>query len=315
MFAPVEILTLDLPGIPKVRSGKVREVFDLGGYGILFVATDRLSAFDVILPDPIPHKGRVLNALSIFWFRHLRGALPALGLGDHFVTEDFDLFPDMLQPFARELAGRAMLVRRAVPLPVECVVRGYLAGSGWKEYRERGSVCGHRLPAGLRLGDRLPAPIFTPATKAEGGAHDENIDFDGCVRHLGGDAALATRLRDASLAIYRAGAEYAAARGILIADTKFEFGTDAASGELLLIDECLTPDSSRFWPAAEYAPGTSPPSFDKQFVRDYLETLDWNKTPPAPKLPPEIIARTSEKYLQAYQKITGRTLPDGAGKF
>ena len=188
------------------------------------------------------------------------------------------------------------------------MARGFLAGSGWKEYRERGTVCGHPLPAGLRLGDRLPEPIFTPATKAESG-HDENIDFAACVQHLGGDETLAARLRDTTLALYRAGAEYAAARGILVADTKFEFGRDTATGELLLIDECLTPDSSRFWARENYAPGSSPPSFDKQFVRDYLETLDWDKTPPAPALPPEIIARTSEKYRQAYAALTGRPLP------
>lgn len=300
------VFSLDLPGIPKLRSGKVREVFDLGADGLLLVATDRLSAFDCILPDPIPDKGRVLCGLSAWWFRYFRGR--GLGLADHFVTDDIDLYPASLQPFVAQLAGRSMLVRRAEPLPVECVARGYLAGSGWKEYESHGTVCGHALPAGLRLGDKLPEPIFTPATKAESG-HDENIDFTACARHLGGDEALAARLRDTTLALYRAGADYAAARGIIVADTKFEFGRDERTGELLLIDECLTPDSSRFWSVETYAPGSSPPSYDKQFVRDYLETLAWDKTPPAPALPPEVIARTSEKYRQAFAALTGQPLP------
>ncbi len=295
----MEISTLDLPGIPKLRSGKVREVFDLGGDGFLLVATDRLSAFDCILPDPIPHKGRVLTQLSAFWFRHLRAHD---GIADHFVTADFAEFPESLQPFEAQLAGRSMIVQRARPLPVECIVRGYLAGSGWKEYQEAGSVCGQKLPPGLRLADPLPEPIFTPASKAETG-HDENIDWPAFVA-LVGDEAVAVALRAASLLIYALGATHAAERGIIIADTKFEFGVDETDGEILLIDECLTPDSSRFWPADQYRPGISPPSYDKQFVRDYLETLDWNKTPPAPGLPTEIIARTSEKYLQALREIT-----------
>ncbi len=297
----MEVSTLDLPGIPKLRSGKVREVFDLGAQGFLLVATDRLSAFDCILPDPIPHKGRVLTQISAFWFRHLRAhGNPVM---DHLVSADFADFPARLQPFAAQLAGRSMLVRRARPLPVECIVRGYLAGSGWKEYQTSGHVCGQPLPAGLRLADALPAPIFTPATKADAG-HDENISFARFAEVLG-DAALAETLRTASLAIYAHGVAHAAARGIIIADTKFEFGLDETTGEMLLIDECLTPDSSRFWPADQYQPGTSPPSYDKQFVRDYLETLAWDKTPPAPPLPPEIIARTSEKYLQAFSVIAG----------
>ena len=295
----MEVSTLDLPGIPKLRSGKVREVFDLGADGFLLVATDRLSAFDCILPDPIPHKGRVLTQLSAFWFRHLRAH--GLPVADHLVSADFANFPARLQPFEAQLSGRAMLVRRARPLPVECIVRGYLAGSGWKEYQTTGSVCGHGLPPGLRLADALPAPIFTPATKADSG-HDENISYARFVEVLS-DAALAETLRAASMAIYAKGAAHAAACGIIIADTKFEFGLDETTGELLLIDECLTPDSSRFWPADQYQPGISPPSYDKQFVRDYLETLAWDKTPPAPSLPPEIIARTSAKYQQAFREI------------
>ena len=297
----MEVSTLDLPGIPKLRSGKVREVFDLGADGFLLVATDRLSAFDCVLPDPIPHKGRVLTQLSAFWFHHLRAH--GRPVADHLLSADFADFPARLQPFAAQLAGRATLVRRARPLPVECVVRGYLAGSGWKEYQAAGRVGGQLLPAGLRLADALPQPLFTPATKADAG-HDENISYARFAEVLG-DPILAETLRSASLAIYAAGAAHAAGRGIIIADTKFEFGLDEATGELLLIDEVLTPDSSRFWPAEGYQPGSSPPSYDKQFVRDYLETLAWDKTPPAPSLPPEVIARTAEKYQQAYREITG----------
>ena len=298
----MDLTTLDLPGIPKLRSGKVREVFDLGVDGLLFVATDRLSAFDCILPDPIPGKGEVLARLSVFWFHHLRarGAI-----ADHLITAEFDRFPARLQPFAEQLAGRAMIVRRVRPLPVECVVRGYLAGSGWKEYQATGAVCGHQLPPGLQLADKLPEPIFTPASKNDHG-HDENIDWEGFVARLG-DETVAVALRAASLMVYEAGARHAATRGVLIADTKFEFGVDERTGEILLIDEVLTPDSSRFWPASEYRPGISPPSYDKQFVRDYLETLDWDKTPPAPGLPPEIIARTADKYRQALREISGAT--------
>ncbi len=295
----MEVSTLDLPGIPKLRSGKVREVFDLGADGYLLVATDRLSAFDCVLPDPIPHKGRVLTQLSAFWFQHLR----AHGgpVADHLVTADFAEFPAQLHPFEGQLEGRSMLVRRARPLPVECIVRGYLAGSGWKEYQTTGRVCGQPLPPGLRLADSLPAPIFTPATKADAG-HDENISFERFTEVLG-DPGLAETLRTASIAIYATGSAHAAEHGIIIADTKFEFGLDEITGELLLIDECLTPDSSRFWPADAYQPGISPPSYDKQFVRDYLETLPWDKTPPAPSLPAEIITRTSAKYQQAFREI------------
>ena len=295
----MDLTTLDLPGIKKLRSGKVREVFDLGSDGYLLVATDRLSAFDCVLPDAIPHKGDVLTSLSAFWFRYLR---TRDNIADHLVTANFAEFPEALQPFADQLAGRSMIVQRANPLPVECVVRGYLAGSGWKEYRATGTICGQALPAGLRLADPLPEPIFTPATKAENG-HDQNIGWSEFCRLLG-DQAVATALRASSILLYALGATYAAERGIIIADTKFEFGVDETDGEIMLIDECLTPDSSRFWPADAYQPGISPPSFDKQYVRDYLETLDWNKQPPAPSLPPGVIARTSEKYTQALAVLT-----------
>jgi len=287
---------LDLPDIKKLRSGKVREVFDLGET-LLFVATDRLSAFDVILPDPIPHKGAVLNQLSAFWFKRFSK------VKNHFVTANFDEFPKELQAFRPQLAVRSMIVRKTKPLPVECVVRGYLAGSGWKEYQESQSVCGIKLPSGLKLASQLPEPIFTPATKSDTG-HDLNIDMNECRQILGNE--MAERVCDLSLQIYAAGRDHAAQRGIIVADTKFEFGT--VDGQLLLIDECLTPDSSRFWPKGQYIVGQSPPSFDKQFVRDYLETLDWNKTPPAPSLPQDVITKTSAKYVEAFERLTGEKL-------
>ena len=287
---------LDLPGIKKLRSGKVREVFELGET-LLFVATDRLSAFDVILPDPIPKKGTVLNQLSAFWFRRFDK------IESHFITVDFDRFPEKLQSFRAQLAGRSMIVRKTKPLAVECVVRGYLAGSGWKEYQESQSVCGIELPAGLKLASQLPEPIFTPATKSDTG-HDLNIDMNECRRILGSE--MAERVRDLSLQIYSAGRDHAGQRGVIVADTKFEFGT--VDGQLLLIDECLTPDSSRFWPKDQYIIGQSPPSFDKQFVRDYLETLDWDKTPPAPSLPSDVIEKTSGKYVEAFERLTGGRL-------
>jgi phosphoribosylaminoimidazole-succinocarboxamide synthase len=288
--------SIDLPGFKKLRSGKVREVFDLGDT-LLFIATDRISAFDVILPDPIPKKGAVLNQLSAFWFKRFKK------IDNHFVTADFDKFPKELQPFEEQLAGRSMIVRKTKPLPVECVMRGYLAGSGWKEYQESQSVCGIKLPGGLRLGSQLPEPIFTPATKAESG-HDENIDLNKCAQILGDDVA--QRVKNLSLQIYSSGRDHAHKRGIIVADTKFEFGK--VDNQLLLIDECLTPDSSRFWPADQYVVGQSPPSFDKQFVRDYLETLDWDKTPPGPKLPGDVIARTAAKYVEAFERLTGEKL-------
>ena len=287
---------VDLPGIRKLRSGKVREVFDLGET-LLFVVTDRLSAFDVILDDPIPHKGAVLNQLSAFWFRRFNR------IDNHFVTENFTEFPKNLQPFRDQLAGRSMIVRKTKPLPVECVVRGYLAGSGWKEYQESQSVCGIKLPNRLQLASQLPEPIFTPATKAEEG-HDENIDMKRCRQILGDE--LAERVQQLSLEIYSRGRDHAAKHGIIVADTKFEFGT--IDNRLLLIDECLTPDSSRFWPRDQYVVGKSPPSFDKQFVRDYLETLDWDKTPPAPRLPADVVEKTSAKYVEAFERITGEKL-------
>src|SRR5213082_1968485 len=287
---------INLPGIKKLRSGKVREVFDLG-QTLLFVVTDRISAFDVILPDPIPHKGAVLNQISAFWFKRFDD------IRNHFVTARFDEFPKELQPFREQLVGRSMIVKKTKPLPVECVVRGYLAGSGWKEYQESQSVCGIKLPPGFKLASQLPEPIFTPATKAEQG-HDENIDMKRCIEILGKDVA--ERVKTLSLQIYSRGREHAAQKGIIVADTKFEFGT--VDGELFLIDECLTPDSSRFWPKDEYIVGQSPPSFDKQFVRDYLETLDWDKSPPAPRLPKDVIEKTSAKYLEAFRRLTDSEL-------
>ena len=295
---PNEILvSLDLPDFTKLRSGKVREVFDLGET-LLFVATDRLSAFDVILPDPIPDKGAVLNQISAFWFERFSS------IRNHLITDDFAQFPAKLRPHERQLAGRSMIVRKTNPLPVECVVRGYLAGSGWKDYQATGVVCGHQLAAGLQLGSELPEPIFAPSTKNEAG-HDLNIDWGECCAMIG--EANAERVRELSLQVYREGKAHAASCGIIVADTKFEFGLTNGA-ELILIDECLTPDSSRFWPADSYALCSSPPSFDKQFVRDYLETLDWNKTYPGPSLPNDVIEKTSTKYREAFRRLTGTNL-------
>ncbi len=291
------ILQLELPGLRKLKSGKVREVFDLGDR-LLFVATDRISAFDVIMPNGIPRKGEVLTQISHFWFARVAPFQP-----HHLLAGADDPLPAELQPFAAQLARRSMIVKKARPLAIECVVRGYLAGSGWKEYQQSQTVCGIKLPAGLQESSELPAPIFTPATKAESG-HDENISFAEAARRVGAD--LAEQARAASLRIYTEARAYARQRGIIIADTKFEFGL--FDGQLILIDEVLTPDSSRFWPADQYTPGRSQPSFDKQFVRDYLETLDWNKTPPGPVLPPEVVAKTSATYLEAYERLTGNKL-------
>jgi len=291
------LLQLDLPGVPKLKSGKVREVFDLGDR-LLFVATDRISAFDVIMPNGIPRKGEVLTQISYFWFAQTEAFQP-----NHLLSRGDDPLPPSLQPYAAQLARRTMIVKKAQPLAIECVVRGYLAGSGWKEYREHQTVCGIKLPPGLVESSELPAPIFTPATKAETG-HDENIPFERAAEIVGAD--IAERVRAASLKLYRFASDYARQRGIIIADTKFEFGL--RDGILILIDEALTPDSSRFWPADQYQPGKAQPSFDKQFVRDYLETLDWNKTPPAPALPPEVVARTQAKYVEAYERLTDKKL-------
>ncbi len=286
---------IDLPGISKFKSGKVRDIFDLGDT-LLLVASDRISAFDCILPTGIPMKGHILNQLSAWWFRktaHL--------IANHVITTRIEDGPAALRPHADILRGRSMIVKKAEVLPVECVARGYLIGSGWKEYAQSGSVSGLPLRSGYRMADRLDQPLFTPARKAETG-HDENISFDGVVEMVG--PKLAASLRDTTLAIYSFAAQYALQRGIIIADTKFEFGL--LDGELIIVDEMLTPDSSRFWPAATYAAGGSPASFDKQFVRDYLDTLkDWDKTPPAPPLPDDVVRRTHDKYLEAFKSLTG----------
>jgi phosphoribosylaminoimidazole-succinocarboxamide synthase len=282
-------------GISPLARGKVRDIYDLGDR-LLIVATDRLSAFDVVMPTPIPDKGRVLTQLSLFWFHRLKDVIPNHVLS---ATE----FPSPFDRYAEELAGRSMVVRKTQPLPIECVARGYLSGSGWKEYQASGTVCGISLPAGLKESDKLPEPIFTPATKATSG-HDENISFERCSEILG--KTLAEKVRSMTLDIYRRAAAYAEPRGILLADTKFEFGT--LNGELIWIDEALTPDSSRFWPAAQYKPGGPQPSFDKQFVRDYLERIRWPKTPPGPELPPDVVAGTRAKYREAYRILVGREL-------
>jgi phosphoribosylaminoimidazole-succinocarboxamide synthase len=289
------IAQTNFPGLNLRARGKVRDIYELGDR-LLIVATDRLSAFDVVLPTPIPDKGRVLTQLSLFWFEKLADIVP-----NHVISASN--FSGELAPFAQQLEGRAMLVRRTDPVPIECVVRGYISGSGWKEYQKSGAVCGISLPAGLHESDKLPEPIFTPSTKATTG-HDENISFDETVTRVG--LPLAEKLRDVSLTIYRKASEHAAARGIIIADTKFEFGLH--NGELIWIDEALTPDSSRFWPADQYSPGKAQPSFDKQYVRDYLERIGWNKQPPAPALPPDVVAATRDKYREAYRSVTGHSL-------
>jgi phosphoribosylaminoimidazole-succinocarboxamide synthase len=272
----------------------VRDVYGLGDR-LLIVATDRISAFDCVMPNGIPEKGKILTAMSLFWFDLTRDLIP-----NHLIASDLRQYPESLKPFASQLEGRSMLVKKARRIDLECVVRGYLSGSGWREYQQSGSVCGVKLPPGLRESDRLPEPIFTPSTKADTG-HDENISFEQASDLIGAD--LAERLRSLSLAVYGKAADYAASRGILIADTKFEFGSHG--DQVILIDEILSPDSSRFWPQDRYRPGRSQESFDKQFVRDYLETLDWDKTPPAPPLPEEIILKTAAKYREAYQKLVG----------
>ena len=291
------ITTTDLPGIELVARGKVRDVYSVDN-NLLIVATDRISAFDCILPQGIPGKGRVLTSMSLFWFDLLSTVIP-----NHLISADVNAFPARLHQYRDQLEGRSMLVKRCRMEPVECVARGYVSGSGWKDYKNTGAICGIQLPAGLVESDKLPEPIFTPATKAETG-HDENISFETATRLIGRQTT--ALLRDLTLLIYERASAFAESRGIIIADTKFEFGW--FDGELLLADEVLTPDSSRFWPRREYAPGGPQKSFDKQFVRDYLETLDWNKQPPAPSLPADVIEKTAAKYVEAYTRLTGNTL-------
>jgi phosphoribosylaminoimidazole-succinocarboxamide synthase len=293
---PETLFQSELTSLELIGRGKVRDLYAIDDDHLMIVTTDRLSAFDVILPTAIPGKGAVLTTVSRFWFERMRDVIP-----NHLATLSLaDVLPNREE--REQVRGRAMIVHRLRPLPVEAVVRGYLAGSGWKDYQRDGSVCGLPLPAGLQLAEQLPMPLYTPSTKAEVGEHDQNIDFQQTVELMG--AKLAEQVRDVSLQIYREARDYAAGRGIIIADTKFEFGLDK-KGRMVLIDEALTPDSSRFWPLDGYRPGISPPSFDKQFVRDYLETLDWNKQPPGPELPAEVVRKTAEKYLEAQRRLTG----------
>jgi len=292
------LLRTDFPELELHASGKVRDVYRLDDQHLLFVATDRISAFDYVLATGIPHKGHVLTQISLFWFEFLREVVP-----NHLVTADVEHYPASLRPHADQLRGRSMLVMKAEMVPVECVVRGYISGSAWKEYKATGKVCGIELPKGLKESDKLPEPIFTPATKAATG-HDENISFEEMTRSVGQE--LSQKLRDVTLKIYTKAADYARTKGIIIADTKFEFGI--TSKGITLADEVLTPDSSRFWPADKYQPGRAQDSYDKQYVRDYLEEIRWNKQPPAPALPPEVARKTSEKYLEAYHQLTGREL-------
>ncbi|MGA7564344.1 MAG: phosphoribosylaminoimidazolesuccinocarboxamide synthase [Desulfobaccales bacterium] len=298
MSAPV--LTTDLPGFPR-RQGKVRDIYDLGDQ-LLLVASDRISAFDVVMSQPIPDKGRILTQLSAFWFGLLASLAP-----NHLVSLKVDDFPPACRPYRELLQGRTMLARKCRPLPVECIVRGYLSGSGWAEYRQTGAIGGLPLPAGLVESQQLPEPLFTPSTKAELGTHDENISLEQMAASVGPE--LAARVKDLSLNLYLRARDWAEPRGIIIADTKFEFGL-ADGGELLLIDEALTPDSSRFWPQEDYRPGGPQKSYDKQYLRDYLESLGWNKKPPPPPLPPAVIANTRARYLQALQALTGEDLAD-----
>jgi len=298
------VMTTSLAGLGPRRQGKVRDIYDLGDK-LLLVATDRISAFDVVMAEPIPDKGRILTQLSAFWFRHLADLTP-----NHLVSLKVEEFPPACRPFQDLLAGRAMLVRKCKPLPVECIVRGYLSGSGWAEYRQNGAIGGLTLPPGLVESQKLPEAIFTPSTKAELGTHDENISFTIMASQIG--AALAAKVRDLSLAIYRRALTWAEPRGIIISDTKFEFGlaagADGTGDQLLLIDEVLTPDSSRFWPQEDYRPGGPQKSYDKQYLRDYLESLGWNKQPPPPPLPADVIANTRTRYLQALETLTGEEL-------
>lgn len=292
------VMQTDLPGLKLVTRGKVRDIYDLGE-ALLLVTSDRISAFDVIMDEPIPDKGFVLTAISTFWFRQMEDIVK-----NHIISTDVADFPAACQPYADVLKGRSMLVKKAQPLMAECIVRGYVSGSGWKDYQATGAICGIQLPAGLKESDRLPEPIFTPSTKAELGTHDENISFERMAEMCGRD--LAEQARDYTLKIYTRARDLADQKGIIIADTKFEFGV--YDGELIIIDECMTPDSSRFWLKSAYQPGGPQPSFDKQFLRDYLETLDWGKTAPAPVLPAEILEKTAEKYREALFRLTGITV-------
>jgi phosphoribosylaminoimidazole-succinocarboxamide synthase len=291
----------DLSGLPLLARGKVRDLYAVGE-ALLLIATDRISAFDHVLATGIPGKGKILTQLSLFWFHLLRDVVP-----NHLITTNVSEYPAALRPYSKQLDGRSMLVKRAQMFPVECVVRGYLSGSGWKDYQATGAVCGISLPPGLRESDKLPEPVFTPASKSLGGEHDENISFDDMTTRVG--AAAATKLKELSLAIYNRAATYAAERGVILADTKFEFGVTPDG--IILADEVLTPDSSRYWPSDQYRPGGPQPSFDKQFVRDYLEQIGWNKQAPAPALPDEVVAKTQRKYLDAYRLLTSRELDLG----
>ena len=286
-----------IPGLPAPRRGKVRDIYDLGD-SLLFVATDRISAFDCVMPNGIPDKGKVLTGLSLFWFELMKW------LPNHLITADVNKYPKSLKKYSSDLAGRSMIVKKASPLSVECIVRGYITGSGWKDYQKTGSVCGIPLRKGYRQADKLDQPLFTPSTKAELGIHDENISFDKAKEIAG--VEIAEKVKELSLKTYSTATDFAETKGIILADTKFEFGT--INGKIILIDEVLTPDSSRFWPAEQYKVGGSPPSLDKQFVRDYLESLNWGKTPPAPDLPDEVVFKTREKYLEAFRLITGKDL-------
>ena len=289
------VFETDFQNLNLVKRGKVRDIYDLGDT-LLMVVSDRISAFDVVMPDPLPGKGIILTQISLFWFDIMKSIIP-----NHIITADVDAYPAICRPYAESLRGRSMLVKKAVPLPVECIARGYISGSGWKSYQKSGHVCGITLPPGLKESEKLPHPIFTPSTKADEGLHDINIDYEEAENLIG--TALADQVRKLTLAIYKKGSELAASKGIIIADTKFEFGL--IGKDLILIDEVLTPDSSRFWPKASYAPGSAQKSFDKQYLRDYLNSLNWDKTPPGPSLPAEIITQTRSKYLEALTLLTG----------
>lgn len=299
------LLQTELPGIELISRGKVRDVYKVDDARLLFIASDRISAFDVVMPNGIPDKGKVLTQISIFWFHYLQDAVKFASVQNHLITANVDVYPSQFKPFRSQLIDRSMLVQKVDIVPIECIVRGYLAGSGWKEYQQKGTVCDIPLPAGLRESDKLPQPIFTPSTK-EASGHDINIHPSEMTKFV--SERLARLLTESSLAIYQAAADYALTKGIIIADTKLEFGVDTAGGHLVLADEVLTPDSSRFWDVESYEPGRAQDSYDKQYVRDYLETLDWNKEPPAPELPEEVVKGTRDKYLQAYRRLTGKEL-------